>query len=355
MYPEFASTPYQRTDGEATGARTRCNVGPESCGLSAVDPTDPCANRKLGPYLFCQKTRHEKRVQRDDVRGSGTEANEPNQEVLVTDASNGAEPLRVAVVDDDDLSRKRIRDLLADREECRLVAEIGDATEAARAIMDAEPDLLFLDIEMPEMDGFELLSQLEAPRPYVIVMTAHEAYAVRGYDEDAVDFLLKPFDRERFDRALDRGAERVQAGKLGVLVGRLRDVLSPGKTSFERRRAGGMKQDEPLERLVVKSQDKKRLVDTEDIRWIEAADYYARIHTTSRSHLLRKSLNWLEEHLDQTRFVRIHRSSIVNVDHVREIVPWSGGSYNVLLDDGTELRLTASRKAELERLLGQSL
>lgn len=264
--------------------------------------------------------------------------------------------LRVVVVDDDDLSRRRIRDLLADREGVRLAAECGSAEEALKAIRRTRPDLLFLDIEMPEIDGYELLDRLEAPRPHVIVMTAHERYALRGFDENAVDFLLKPYDRRRFETALERGAERVRGAERDALLGRLREVVSEGAgPGAAPAPTGEPGEDGPLRKLVVRSQDTKRLVDTDDIRWIEAADYYARLHTGTRSHLLRRSLNWLEEHLDPDRFVRIHRSSIVNVDHVREIVPWSGGSYTVRLADGTELRLAASRKGELERLLGQSL
>lgn len=262
-------------------------------------------------------------------------------------------PLSVVVVDDDDLSRRRIRDLLSDRQGFRLVAECSSAEEALETIRSERPDLLFLDIEMPDVDGYELLDRLEEPRPHVIVMTAHERYALRGFDENAVDFLLKPYDRRRFETALERGTERVRSGELDALLGRLREVVSeragPGADP------AGNSEDRPLRKLVVRSQHTKRLVDTADIRWIEAADYYARLHTGSRSHLLRRSLSWLEENLDPDRFVRIHRSSIVNVDHVREIVPWSGGSYNVLLADGTELRMVASRKGELEKLLGQSL
>lgn len=264
--------------------------------------------------------------------------------------------LGVVVVDDDDLSRRRIRDLLSDREGFRLAAECSSAEEALEAIRTERPDLLFLDIEMPEIDGYELLERLEAPRPHVIVMTAHERYALRGFDENAVDFLLKPYDRRRFETALERGAERVRSAERDALLGRLREVVSEGAGPAAAPAPDGQPDGgRPLRKLVVRSQETKRLVDTADIRWIEAADYYARLHTATRSHLLRRSLSWLEEHLDPDRFVRIHRSSIVNVDHIREIVPWSGGSYNVRLADGTELRMVASRKGELERLLGQSL
>jgi two-component system LytT family response regulator len=265
-------------------------------------------------------------------------------------------PLRVVVVDDEELSRQRVVGLLEPREDVQVVAVCDNARDALSAIRHEQPDILFLDIQMPEVDGFELLRLVGDRRPHVIVTTAHEKHAVRGFDEEAVDFLLKPFDRRRLDRALDRAARRIRAADREVLFERVRelvsadpDELTSGSAAEEPREAV------PLRKLVVRSRDSKRLVDVDDIRWIEAADYYARLHTTRTSHLIRRSLNWLEDHLDPGRFVRIHRSSIVNVECVVEIVPWSGGSYNVRLDDGTELRLTAGRKGELERLLGQSL
>lgn len=263
--------------------------------------------------------------------------------------------MRVVVVDDEELSRERVVALLEPREDVQVVAVCDNARDALSAIRAEEPDILFLDIQMPEVDGFELLGMIGGRRPHVIVTTAHERHAVRGFEEEAVDFLLKPFDRGRLYRALDRAAQRVRSADRELLLERVRALMSDPEGRSEPTRVTEPREAGPLRRLVVKSRDSKLLVDADDIRWIEAADYYARLHTASTSHLIRRSLSWLEDHLDPAQFVRIHRSSIVNVECVVEIVPWSGGSHNVRLDDGTELRLSAGRKGELERLLGQSL
>jgi two-component system, LytTR family, response regulator len=271
-------------------------------------------------------------------------------------------PLRVVVVDDEALSRHRVLNLLEARADVLVVAECDNAEAALVAIREARPDVLFLDVRMPEVDGFELLGRLGADRPHVILVTAHEEHALRGFEEEAVDFLLKPFDRRRFEQALERAARRVRSRDQDALVDRMRALMAAAPAPRSGVEAGtgsaageADASDEPLRKLVVTTQSRKVLVDVADIRWIEAADYYARLHTSSASHLIRRSLSWLEERLDARRFVRIHRSSIVNVDHVREIGPWSRGSWIVRLHDGTELRLSGGRKAELERLLGQSL
>jgi two-component system, LytTR family, response regulator len=266
-------------------------------------------------------------------------------------------PLRIVVVDDEELGRRRIVNLLEGRDDVRIIAECADAETAIEAIQDGHPDILFLDVHMPEVDGFQLLSSLTGDRPYVILATAHEEHALRGFQEEAVDFLLKPFDRRRLETALQRAAERVRSRRRDALLNQLRSVMDGGESPDATTQQDSLKTTKPapLRKLVVKSQARKFLIDISHIRWIEAADYYARVYTADASHLVRRSLNWLEEHLPPEQFVRIHRSSIVNVEHVQEIVPWSGGSYNVLLRDGTKLRLSGGRKGELERLLGQSL
>lgn len=269
-------------------------------------------------------------------------------------------PMRALVVDDEDLGRQKLINLLQAREDVRVVGEADNVDAALALIEEARPDVLFLDVRMPGRGGFDLLGALEGDRrPHVILVTAHEEHALRGFQEDAVDFLLKPFDRRRLNQAVERALERVRGRHRDELLARLAEALGSGlagsKPTGWTESAEGEASARPLRKLVVKSRDRKVLVDVADIRWIEAADYYARLHTGSSAHLIRRSLTWLEDHLDPGRFVRIHRSSIVNVDYVSEIVPWSGGSYDVTLDDGTELRLSGGRKAELERLLGQSL
>lgn len=269
-------------------------------------------------------------------------------------------PMRALVVDDEDLGRRKLINFLQARDDVQLVGEADNVDAALALIEDARPNVLFLDVRMPGRGGFDLLAALEGGgRPHVILVTAHEEHALRGFQEDAVDFLLKPFDRRRLNQAVERAMERIRGRHRDELLSRLADVLGSGlaRTVPEGRSEGpeGAARARPLRKLVAKSRGRKVLVDVSDIRWIEAADYYARLHTGSSTHLIRRSLAWLEGHLDPGQFVRIHRSSIVNVDYVNEIAPWSGGSYDVTLDDGTELRLSGGRKAELERLLRQSL
>lgn len=229
------------------------------------------------------------------------------------------ELVRAVVVDDEPLARANLTALLARDSETEVVAECGSAAEAVAAVRALHPDLLFLDVQMPGHDGFDVLEQLGAAAPKAIIfVTAYDHYAVKAFDAEALDYLLKPFDDARFARALERAKAALRERK-------------------------------PSEkRLLIKSAGRLTILKSGEIDWIEAADYYACLHSRGRSHLLRRSLTELEEELDQEMFCRIHRSAIVNLERVREVRLDANGEHQVVLTDGTRLRLSRSYREHLQ-------
>lgn len=270
---------------------------------------------------------------------------------------NGVAPVRVLIVDDEPLAREGIRLLLERDPEVEVVGECADGAEAVRAALEHEPDLLLLDVQMPEMDGFQVLRALPAEQlPVVIFVTAYDHYALQAFEVHALDYLLKPFDDERFERALARAKAQVRREQIGGLSRSLAALLGAyGGSSASGDRAAPPPAAGHLTRLVVKSGGRIVFLDARDVDWIEAADYYVRLHSGGKTHLLRESMAALEAKLDPERFVRIHRSAIVNLDRVRELQPWFRGQHAVILKDGTRLTLSRGRRARLEELLGHSL
>lgn len=267
-------------------------------------------------------------------------------------------PIRAMVVDDEPLARQRILRLLADREEFEVVGEFGSGRKAALAIPEIEPDLLFLDVQMPEMGGFEVLESLSRSRPPVVIfVTAFDEYAVRAFEVHALDYIMKPFDDDRFEEALAhaRAQLHLESGeslrlRLTHAVRALRDVDEVALPS--RSSPPGVRW---LERLLIRTQDRALFVRVRDIDWIEAADYNIRIHTAERTYTTRETLAGLAEKLDPRKFVRVHRSTIINIDRLREIQPYFHGAYILTLRDGTEVRMSRSRRQGLEEALGQSI
>ncbi|MCI0685355.1 MAG: LytTR family DNA-binding domain-containing protein [Gemmataceae bacterium] len=270
--------------------------------------------------------------------------------------------IRTLVVDDEPLARQRLRTLLAADPELELVGECGDGRQAVAAVQQLRPDLMFLDVEMPALDGFGVLRALAgtasastafagmAPAgtdsaatliPVVIFVTAHDRYALKAFEVHALDYLLKPFDKSRFAAALERGKAQVRLGQSGGMEQRLRALL---QTVTER---------QPLPpRLVVKSGGRVSFVRVDEVDWIEAAGNYVRLHVGKEDHLLRESLSGLEAKLDPRRFVRIHRSTIVNIDRIRQLQPAFHGDCVVTLRDGAELTLSRSYRDKVEAALG---
>jgi two-component system LytT family response regulator len=272
--------------------------------------------------------------------------------------------IQVLVVDDEPLARSGVADLVRRDPELVVVRECGDGPAAVEAIRSLSPDIVLLDVQMPGMDGFEVLRTIGAERmPAVVFVTAYDRFALRAFDVNAVDYLLKPFEDERFGAAMERAKRAVRQDEVATLARRLAGLLdmTGTKGTGDGTRAVGPQSDAPvagsptLSRIVVKSGGTVLFVRVEDIDWIEAADYYARLHVGPRSHLVRETMAALEQKLDPARFFRVHRSAIVNLDRVKQLQPYFRGQHVVVLADGTRLKLNRARRERLEALLGQRL
>ncbi len=246
------------------------------------------------------------------------------------------DPLRILIVDDEPLARDSIRSLLADDAEVRVVGE-GTGSDAEALIARGRPDIMFLDIQMPEVDGFGVLDRVGADTvPVVIFVTAYDQYAVRAFEVHALDYLLKPFDDKRFAGALARAKERVGARRRGEVDNRIAELLKD--------------RDLSRTRFLIPVRDKTVVVDAAQIDWIEASDYYVTLHAGAAAHLLRQTMDEIEKQLDRRQFFRVHRSAIVNVDRVREIHPLFRGDCALVLADGRRIKLSRSRRKEFEAL-----
>jgi two-component system, LytTR family, response regulator len=253
--------------------------------------------------------------------------------------------IRTLIVDDEPLGRERIRTLLADDPEIEVTGECPDGRHAIAAIERSRPDLVFLDVQMPEVDGFAVLDAIAGDRmPMIIFVTAYDRYAVQAFEVHALDYLLKSFDRERFQASLQRAKHEIRHSKEGFLHERLAGLLEDVQARQKR-----------LTRLVVKSTGRIVFLRVEEIDWVEAADNYVRIHAGRESHLIRETLQSLESRLNPEKFLRIHRSTLVNLDRIRELQPIFHGDYLVKLSDGTELTLSRSYREKLLEPLGQFL
>ncbi len=234
--------------------------------------------------------------------------------------------IRTAIVDDEPLARSNLSVLLRLDPEIEIVSECGSGVDAPNEIRKTKPDLLFLDVQMPECDGFDVLELLGKDVPAAVVfVTAYDEYALRAFEAGALDYLLKPFDNARFDRAVDRAKQKI-----------VRDKDQPRKLEF----------------LAVKSAGQVTFVSLPEIDWIEAADYYAGLHVGPKTHLLRRSISELVQDLDPAVFCRIHRSTIVNLNRVRGLKLNEDGDYTVLLGSGTNLRLSRRYRKQLQARLG---
>ena len=256
---------------------------------------------------------------------------------------------KVLIADDERLSRQRIRRLLALEPECEIAGECQNGSEAVRTLARERPDILFLDVQMPEMDGFEvvraIVEQAEETKPLIIFTSAFDEYALRAFEVHAFDYLLKPFDRRRFRESLQRAKTQLTRDRSESPDDRLVAL-------FEHFANGRRMPD----RVAVRNNGRVVFVKVDEIDWIEASDNYVCLHCGKETHVLRETMGQLESRLDPARFLRVHRSAIVNLDRIRELHPWFRGDYRVILRDGTELTLTKSHREKLESrlLLGAS-
>ena len=257
----------------------------------------------------------------------------------------GEKCIRALIVDDEPLARERIRDILETDSEIEIIGECAGGEEAIEAIERQTPDLVFLDVEMPGKDGFAVLEELGPDRiPAIIFVTAYDQYAVRAFEVYALDYLLKPFDQERFEKALLRAKAHIQNEKSENITERILSALEEIKSKPVH-----------LERLVIKMNGHVFFVKTDDIDWLEAEGNYVRLHAGKESYLLRDTISALEGQLDPKRFVRVHRSAIVNVDRIQELQAWFHGEYRIILREGVQLTLSRSYREKLHELLGRPL
>ena len=249
--------------------------------------------------------------------------------------------LRTVVADDEPLARQKLRILLNEESGINVVAECANGGEAIRALRDYRPDLLFLDVQMPDMDGFEVLKAFsEDEMPLVIFTTAYDQYALKAFEAHALDYLLKPFDQERLHHAIERARNALMQAGDPALTKRLMAFLSGGKPEPQAER-----------RLVIKAGGRVVFLDASEIEWVEAAGNYVRMHTGKESYILRGSIGRLAEKLDPDQFVRIHRSTLVNVNSIRELQPCNSGEFMVILRNGKELSCSRGYRSGLQSLI----
>jgi two-component system, LytTR family, response regulator len=267
-------------------------------------------------------------------------------------ASSSVLPLhriRTIIVDDEPAARRGVRLLLDLDPSIEVVGEAGGGEEAFQLILRERPELAFLDVQMPALDGFEVLSRLGlAQAPVIVFVTAYDDYALRAFEVSAVDYLLKPFDDARFAAALQRAKDAVKNRRVETVDQRLNQLMSYLQTATAA----------PLEthdRILVKSSGEIFFLKAEEIDWIEAEGDYMKFHVAGKTHLMRETMARLEERLDAKRFIRIHRSTIVNIDRLRKLSPSFAGEYAVVLHDGTKLKLSRGYHERIATLLKQSL
>lgn len=252
--------------------------------------------------------------------------------------------IRTLIVDDEPLARRNLRLLLEKDPQIEVLDECRNGREAIKAINTVSPDLIFLDIQMPEIDGFDVLARVGPEHIQAIIfVTAFDQYALKAFDVHAIDYLLKPFDDERFAHALRRAKAQIEAREINRLSKRLLALLEERES--QRKSSTGQKTH--LTRLMIKTSGRVMLLKVDEIDFIEADGNYAKLHVGRKAHLLREKMHDLEGQLDPEKFVRIHRSIIVNLDRIKEMHPHFNGDYIVVLEDGRQLRLSRSRRENL--------
>ena len=238
--------------------------------------------------------------------------------------------LRTLIVDDEPLARERIKRFLRDEADIEIIGECGNGKDAIATINGQSPDLVFLDIQMPEKNGFDVIRSLNGGKmPAIVFVTAYDQYALQAFDVHALDYLLKPFTRERIHRAVSRARESIENRRMGDIDERLISLIADLKT-----------EKKYLERLVVKSTGRVFFLRADEIDWIEAAGNYVKLHVGRDTHMIRDTMNGIEGKLDPDKFLRIHRSTVVHIDRIKELHPMFSGDYAVILRDGTELALS---------------
>ena len=256
--------------------------------------------------------------------------------------------IRALIVDDEPLARQRIRLLAQDEPDLECVGECSNGADAIAAIGRNPPDLVFLDVQMPEMDGFEVLEGIPRDRlPAIVFTTAYDKHAVRAFEIHALDYLLKPYTTQRFTQALDRARKWIESTDRAEEDDRLRrlirEVLHEGKSGDT-----AATDSQKIDRFVAKRQGRTQFVRADEVDWIESDGNYIRLHAGTASHLVRGTIATCEERLDSKQFVRVHRRYIVNMERIREVQPWFGGDYVILLKNGQQVRLSRTYREHFQ-------
>jgi two-component system, LytTR family, response regulator len=254
-----------------------------------------------------------------------------------------AETLKAVIVDDEELARQLLREYLWESGAVEVVAECANGFDAVKAIGELKPDLVFLDVQMPKLDGFEVLELIDPP-PAVIFVTAYDQYAMRAFDAHAVDYLLKPFHLDRFQKALEKVRARLGEHRL----------VTSGPSAAELT-AAARPQGVALERMVVKDGSKVHIIPVDKLDYVEAQDDYVALHSEKKNYLKQQTIASVEGQLDPKRFVRIHRSYVVNLERIARIEPYTKDSRVAVLVDGTQLPVSRSGHAKLKALLGENV
>lgn len=261
-----------------------------------------------------------------------------------------AGPVRILIVDDEDLARQRLRTLLSRRADFEIVGECATGVEAVKAIRDVAPEIVVLDVQMPELDGFGVICEIGPERmPATVFVTAYDEFAVRAFDVQALDYLVKPFTDERFETMLARARERLVQREFADLASRLARLVDDAHAGD---RAAAAREREYVQRLLVSNGARSLVIRTPSIDWVQADDYYAALHVGGRRHLIRETMASLEAKLDPAMFLRVHRSAIVNLERVHSLDRTLDGQLIVVLSDGTKLPVSRSRRDRVERVLG---
>ena len=251
-------------------------------------------------------------------------------------------PYRAVIADDEPLARERLRTLLAAQPALELARECGNGASAVEAVRALRPDLLFLDVQMPGMDGFGVLRELDGDPhlPEIVFVTAYDRYALKAFEVHALDYLLKPFTRRRFDEAMEHVLARLSA-RGGGAAPEVAALLHALRGERER-----------PDRFAVRTGRGVRFVKAEDVAWVEAEGNYVRLHAAGGNHLVRGTLKGIAERLDPRRFVQVHRSALVNLDRIRRLEPWFHGEFVVVMEDGTRLTSSRTYSSNLRRIAG---
>jgi len=236
--------------------------------------------------------------------------------------------MRVLVVDDEPPARRKLMNFLREERDVEIVGEAGNGTKAAALIEELEPDLVFLDVQMPGMTGFEVLETLGGRVPLIVFVTAYDQYAVKAFEVHALDYLLKPFDRDRLQTCLSRVRDQISRSAGADLQARMQKLIAEATGRAY------------ATRLMVKHHGRVVFLQIRDVDWIKALANYVELHVGAQTYMIRETLNSLESRLDPDLFARVHRSVIVNLDRIKELQPWSHNDYLVILKDGTEIRMS---------------